>query len=80
MDVQLFQKNRQQFPPEELAKYAGSYVAWSPDGASILAANEDELQLAKAIRATGYNTAEILIAFVPAEDEVLLGGGLEVIE
>lgn len=80
MDVQLFQKNRQQFPPEELAKHAGKYVAWSPDGASILAANEDELQVARAIQAAGYNSAEILIAFVPAEDEVLLGGGLEVIE
>jgi hypothetical protein len=77
---QLFQKNRAQFPPEELAKYAGKYVAWSPEGSSILACHEDELQLAKAIEADGRNSAEILIAFVPAEDEVLLGGGMEVIE
>ena len=80
MDVQLFQRNRRQFAPEELAKYSGKYVAWSPDGASILAADEDELRLAGAIQAAGYNSAEILIAFVPAEDEVLLGGGLEVVE
>jgi len=80
MDLQQFQRNRQAFPPEELAKYADKYVAWSPDGKSILAADEDELELAHAIQAAGYNTAEILIAFVPAEDEVLLGGGLEVIE
>lgn len=80
MDLQLFQKNRQQFSAEELAKHAGKYVAWSADGASILAANEDELQLARAIQAAGYDSAEILIAFVPAEDEILLGGGLEVIE
>jgi hypothetical protein len=80
MDMQLFQKNRQQFPPEELARYAGKFVAWRPDGAGIIDANEDELQLAKAIQIAGYNSAEILIAFVPAADEILLGGGLEVIE
>lgn len=55
-------------------------MAWSPDGASILAANENEVQLARAIQSAGYNSAEILIAFGPAEDEALLGGGLEVIE
>lgn len=80
MNMQLFQKNRQQFPPEELARFAGKYVAWSSDGASILAANDDELQLAKELQAAGHNSAEVLIAFVPLEDEILLGGGLEVIE
>jgi hypothetical protein len=79
MDVQLFQKNRQNFPVSELARYAGQFVAWSPDGTRILACNEDELKLAEAIRAAGHNSAEVLIAFVPAEDEVLLGGGMEVI-
>jgi len=27
MDMQQFLKNRHAFPPEELAKYAGKYVA-----------------------------------------------------
>jgi hypothetical protein len=80
MNLQTFQKNRQQFPPEQLAKFAGKYVAWSTDGKSILAADPDELKVACTIQAAGYNSAEILIAFVPAGDEVLLGGGLEVIE
>jgi hypothetical protein len=80
MDMQLFQKNRQQFPRQELAKYAGQYVAWSPDGTRILACNEDELQLAEAVRAPGHDSGEVLIAFVPAGDEILLGGGLEVVE
>ena len=78
MDMQLFQKNRQLFPSKELAKYAGQYVAWSPDGTRILACNEDELRLATAVRAAGHNSGEVLIAYVPADDEILLGGGIEV--
>ena len=80
MDMQRFQKNRQEFPPEVLARYAGQYVAWDPDGTRILASDEDELQLANAILAAGHNSAEVLIAFVPAEDLVVLGGGMEIIE
>ena len=80
MNLQLFQKNRQQFPPAEFAKYAGKYVAWSTDGTSILACDEDELRLARAVQEAGYNTAEVLIAYVPAEDMVLLGGSMEAIE
>jgi hypothetical protein len=78
VDIQRFQRNRQQFPAEELAKYAGKYVAWSPDGTQILASNEDELDLAKDIQSGGYNAAEVLIAFVPVDDVVLLGGGMEI--
>jgi len=80
VDMVMFQKNRQQFPAGELAKYAGKYVAWSHDGRRILASDEDELRLANVIREAGHNTAEILIAFVPAGDEILLGGGLEVMD
>jgi hypothetical protein len=75
MDMQQFLKNRSQFPPEELAKYAGRYVAWNPDGTTILASDEDELRLDAAIDAAGYDGAEVLVSFVPYPDEVILGGG-----
>jgi hypothetical protein len=77
MDMQAFLKNREQFPAAQLAKYAGKYVAWSPDGTRILASDEDELRLANTIREAGYNSTAVLIAFVPAGDEILQGGGLE---
>lgn len=63
MDIPHFQKNRQQFPPEKLARYAGQYVAWSPDDTHILASDEDELQLAIPVRLAGHNSAEVLILF-----------------
>jgi hypothetical protein len=75
MDMQQFLKNRHAFPSEELATYAGKFVAWSPDGTRILASDEDELRLDATIRATGYDSAEVLVSFVPFADEVVLGGG-----
>jgi hypothetical protein len=75
VDMQKFLKNRQQFPADELARYAGKYVAWSPDGASILASDEDEVRLDQIIKAAGHDPADILVSFVPFPDEVILGGG-----
>jgi hypothetical protein len=75
MDMQQFVKNRLAFPPDELARFAGQYVAWSPDGTRILASDEDELRLDATLKHAGYDTSEILVAFVPDPDEVILGGG-----
>ena len=75
MDMQQFLKNRLAFPPEELARFAGKYVAWSPDGTQILASDEDELRLDATLKQAGHDASEILIAFVPDPDEVILGGG-----
>ena len=73
MDMQQFYKNRARLGLEELAAYAGKYVAWDPSGTCILAANEDELELHAAIVARGLDPAEILVSFVPPADEVILG-------
>jgi hypothetical protein len=75
MDMQEFLKNRQQFSPDELAKYAGKFVAWSPDGSRILASDDDEFRLDTTIKASGHDPADVLVSFVPYPDEVILGGG-----
>ena len=41
MNMREFLTNRSQFSPAELEKYAGQYVAWSPDGKQVIAADED---------------------------------------
>jgi hypothetical protein len=74
MKMQELLRNRPAFPAEELAKYAGKYVAWSPDGTRIIAADEDLLRLDSKIKDADHNPAEILVSSVPA-DEVILGGG-----
>jgi hypothetical protein len=74
MDLQQHIENRNRFPLDELAKHAGKYVAWSPDGTRILASAEGLEQVAAAVEALGDDAAEAVLSFVPAPDEVLLGG------
>jgi len=75
MDMRVFNENRRRFPPEELQKYAGKYVAWSPDGTSIIDSDEDMTRLDERLKAARYDVSEILISMVPMED-LILGGGL----
>lgn len=74
MKIQELLRNRNAFPAEELAKFAGKYVAWSQEGTRIIAADEDLLRLDAKVKDAGHNPAEILVSSVPAE-EVILGGG-----
>jgi hypothetical protein len=76
MDMQQFQENRRLFPPDELARYAGKYVAWSPDGRRIVASDEDLEKVAAAVVAQGYDPGEVVLSSVPTADEVILGGGI----
>lgn len=73
--MQEFLRNRSQFPPEQLERYAGKYVAWSPDGRTIIAGDTDELGLEHAIRAAGYDPAQVFVSSIPDANEVILGGG-----
>ncbi len=75
MDMQQFLTNRQQFPPAELARYAGKYIAWSPDGTRIIASDDDLAKVAAAVEDQGYDSSEIVLSSVSFLDEAFLGGG-----
>ena len=77
MDMQQLIRNRSQFPPEELARYVGQYVAFSPDGTRIIASDTDLGRLDAKIKAAGYDPTETLMSAVPAEDVILGGGTIE---
>ena len=76
MDMQEYLRNRRQFPHDELARYAGKYVAWSPDGTRIIASDEDPLKVVAAVDGSGYDPAEVVMEPIPYPNEVILGGGL----
>jgi hypothetical protein len=73
MDWHEFNKNRAAFPPEELQKYRGQYIAWSPDGSRILANDQDGRKLDETVRALGYDPAKILFSLVPDEEGIYIG-------
>jgi hypothetical protein len=77
MDMREFLTNRAQVSAAELEKYAGKYVAWSPDGKQIIAADEDPMQVVARVKSAGYDPAECVLSSVPAAEEVVLGGGLD---
>jgi hypothetical protein len=74
VDMKLFLKNRENFPPEQLIQYAGQYIAWSPDGASILASDTDPIRLKSTVKGMGHDPADVLISSVPDPNVVILGG------
>lgn len=77
MNMQEYLKNRRQFPLEELDKYAGKYVAWSPDGTRIIAYADDLSQLCQAVDLSEFDPAEVVMEPIPFPDEVVLGAGLD---
>jgi hypothetical protein len=70
---QKYLANRPRFPLGELAKYAGRWIAWSSDGARIVAHTNDPRSLDELIRAAGADPEECLIEGIPAEDSVIGG-------
>jgi hypothetical protein len=74
VNLEQFVKNRNAFPTDELSRYTGQHVAWSPDGARILASDRDPMKVISAVKALGFDPADTPIEDIPS-DEVFPGGG-----
>jgi hypothetical protein len=75
MPITPFAKNRAAFPIDELAKFVGKWVAFTPDGTKIVAAHEDVLLLDQLVRDAGFDPRTVVFEGVPEED-TMYGGGL----
>jgi hypothetical protein len=64
------------FPLDELAKYFGQWVAWSPDGTRVVASSTDPDALEDLVRAAGEDPMFCVVEGIPEHDS-LIGGGLE---
>jgi hypothetical protein len=67
-----FLANRAVFPVEELAKHAGRWVAWSPDGTRIAASAASPELLDGILEASGEDPALCVVEGIP-DDDALLG-------
>jgi len=59
-----FQKNQRNFPAEELVRFAGQHIAWSRDGAQILANDADRRTLDQKLREAGIDPLQVIHDFV----------------
>jgi hypothetical protein len=67
-DLSHYEENRCKFPLEELAKYAGKHIAFSPDGTRIVASGATEEELEAALRAAGIHFSQVVWSYVDGPD------------
>ena len=72
-----YRNNRLTFPPAELAKYRGHWVAFSPDGRRLLAGAEVLERLEEQLAALGEDPQQVVLEHIPGPDDDTSLGGAE---
>lgn len=54
--------------PDELAKYWGKHVAFSPDGTRIVASGATEEELEAALQAAGIHFSQVVFSYIDGPD------------
>ena len=75
-NMRRYLENRPKYPPDELAKHSGSWIAWNPDGTRIVASAEDAERLEDLVRAAGEDPLYCVVEGIPEHDS-LIGGGAD---
>jgi hypothetical protein len=70
-----YHQNRRNFPQDELAKYAGQYVAFSGDGTRILAGGDTMEAVEETLVAAGIDPSQVVGSYIDEPDISFLGGG-----
>ncbi len=63
-----FLANRAVFPVAELAKYAGQWIAWSPDGSRVAASASEPELLEDLLISKGEDPAQCVIEGIPGDN------------
>lgn len=68
-DLSQYHENRAKFPPEELAKYAGLFIAFSPDGKRIVASGRTDEEMEENLIAAGIDPSQVVGSYVDSLSE-----------
>ncbi|MHB1422394.1 MAG: hypothetical protein ACYC3I_04195 [Gemmataceae bacterium] len=68
-DLSHYEENRSKFSSEDLAKYWGKHVAFSPDGTRIVASGATWEELDAALDAAGIDLSQVVHSYVDPPDE-----------
>jgi hypothetical protein len=63
-DLREFDRNRALFPLEELDRYAGQHVAFSPDGKNILASGADIDEVDRKLGEAGIHFSQVVHDYI----------------
>ncbi|MGH7169167.1 MAG: DUF5678 domain-containing protein [Gemmataceae bacterium] len=63
-DLSHYEENRSKFPLEELAKYGGKHVAFSPDGTRIIASGDSIDEVEEILIAAGIDPSQVVGSYV----------------
>jgi hypothetical protein len=75
MNRQQYRANRAAFPPAELTRFLGQWVAFSPDGRRLLAGAQNLDRLEDQLAALGEDPQQVVFERIPGpEDDTCLGG------
>lgn len=69
-----FFRNQERRAPEELFPYAGKFIAWSKDGAAILASGDTRQQVKEQLLAQGLDTSAVVWDYVDPPEHAITGG------
>jgi ABC-type nitrate/sulfonate/bicarbonate transport system substrate-binding protein len=68
-DGDLFNANANRIPAEEVLRFEGRRIAYSRDGTCIVASGRDDEELEAALTAAGIDLSEVVLSYVPGDDE-----------
>lgn len=71
-DLSGFHQNWIAFPREERLRYAGKFVAWSPDGLRIVASGDSEQEVEAQLVAMGVDPSQVVGENMPPSDVSLV--------
>jgi hypothetical protein len=66
-DSNLYNENFSKIPYEEIAKYAGRYIAVTPDGSRILMAGDYYDDVDDKLIAAGIDPSQVVHDYIPPE-------------